>query len=210
VLRIAAAMGDKPWVLVADRGFGRAEFLRMLDNHGIKFVIRVAGNTWMRHSEFSGLLCNIPRHPGMCRLYKNVRYRKADSVAINLVVCHREPAPEPWYLATNLNLRARKIQKLYTMRMSIEQAIRDCKSAFGLKHLRLSTADRMNRAMILIAIAYIIAVLTALKTLADRRALKLSNNKRRNKPLSLLSIGLRTIGQYPRLLCINLNLLAAA
>jgi len=84
------------------------------------------------------------------------------------------------------------------------------KSAFGLKHLRLSIADRMNRAMILIAIACIIAVLTALKTLAERRALKLWSNKCQNKPLSLLSIGLRTIGQYPRLLCINLNLLAAA
>jgi len=64
--------------------------------------------------------------------------------------------------------------------------------------------------MVLIAIARTIAALTALKTLAECRARKLSNNKRRNKPLSLLGIGLRTIGQYPRLLCINLNLLAAA
>ena len=53
---------------------------------------------------------------------------------------HREPAPEPWYLATNLDLRARKVQKLYAMRMSIEQTIRDCKSAFGLKHIKLRTA----------------------------------------------------------------------
>jgi len=64
--------------------------------------------------------------------------------------------------------------------------------------------------MILIAIACIVAALTALKTLGECRALKLSNNKHRNKLLRLLSTGLRTIGQYPRLPCVNFDLLAAA
>ena len=38
------AFGQYPWILVADRGFARAELFRKLNDWGIGYVIRACGN----------------------------------------------------------------------------------------------------------------------------------------------------------------------
>ena len=56
--------------------------------------------------------------------------------------------------------------------------------------------------MILIALAVLLAALTAAKSLAKGEQLKLSNNKRRKPVLSFLVLGLRILQQYPQRLSI--------
>jgi Transposase DDE domain len=203
VEQLIRAAGDRDWVLVADRGFGRADFLRWLDERGVRFVIRVSGQTFIEHPWFTGVLGNIPRRAGAGWMYKAVRYRKQSPVTVNLACHHKEPAPEPWYLATNLDITGQKAASLYAKRMGIEEGIRDVKSGLGLKHLWLGGPERMERAMILIALAVLLAVLTGAASTARGERLHLSNLKRSGPPLSFFALGLRIIEQYPDRLSIS-------
>jgi hypothetical protein len=197
VEQLIRAVGKRSWVLLADRGFGRADFFRWLDERSVSFVIRVSGSAWIEHQWFTGTIDNIPRRAGGGWMYKAVQYRKKSPVQVNLACHHKEPAPAPWYLVTNLDLPAQKAAGLYSRRMGIEEGIRDCKSGLGLKHLWLGGPDRMDRAMILIALAVLLAALTAAKSIFKGERLKLANNKRRQPVLSFFILGLRIIEQYP-------------
>ena len=107
------------------------------------------------------------------------------------------------HLVTNLDVTARKAASLYSKRMGIEEGIRDCKSGLGLKHLWLGGPERMDRAMILIA-------LTAAKSIFKEEQLKLANNKHRKPVLSFFILGLRIIEQYPERISIARSYLHAA
>lgn len=204
---LASLIGTRPWVLLADRGFGRAGLFKSLKSRGIDFVIRVKGNVCIEHFSFSGRIENIERKAGKARLLAEVLYHKYQKVQLNIAITHKEPAPEPWYLATTLDLNAVQIAGLYAKRMWIEENIRDCKTHFGLKRLQLATPNRMDRAMIIIAIALVLVALTAMASLARGEDLQLSTRKKSEPALSFVSIGLRILEQYPRLLCIDKSLI---
>lgn len=207
--RLAEAVGDRPWVLVADAGFGRTELFRRLNRRGIAYVIRVSGAAWVEHQWYTGRIDSIPRRPGRGRIYCRVAYRKQRPVTVNLAVKHKEPAPAPWYLVTNQTLPAYQVAKLYAQRMGIEEGIRDCKTGLGLKRLWLATPERMDRAMLLVALALLLIALTAAASQRRGEDLKLSNNKRCPRVLSYFSLGLRIIEQYPRRIAIDRRLLHA-
>jgi len=206
---VIRAAGDRPWVLLADRGFGRADLFRWLNERGVSFVIRVSGNAWIDHQWFTGTIDNVPRRAGRGWMYKGAWYRKKSPVRVNLACHHKEPAPAPWYLVTNMNITAQKAGSLYAKRMGIEEGFRDCKSGLGLKHLWLGGPERMDRAMILIALAVLLTALTAAKSLAKGERLGLANNKRRGRVLSFFVLGLRIIQQYPQRLSIARSYLHA-
>ena len=197
VEQLREAVGSRSWVLLADRGFGRADFFHWLDERGIQFVIRVSGGTWIEHQWFTGMIDNIPRRARGGWMYKGVKYRKQAPVVVNLACHHKEPAPEPWYLVTNMDIPSQKAASFYAKRMGIEEGIRDCKSGLGLKHLWLGGPERMDRAMILIALVVLLAVLTGAASVQRGERLNLSNLKRSGPPLSLFKLGLRIIEQYP-------------
>jgi len=206
---VTRAVGPRPWVLLADRGFGRADLFRWLDDRGVSFVIRVSGSAWMEHTWFTGAIDNVPRRARGGWMYKGAWYRKTSPVRVNIACHHKEPAPAPWYLVTNMDLTAQKAGSLYAKRMGIEEGIRDCKSGLGLKHLWLGGPERIDRAMILIALAVVLAVLTAAKSLFNGEQLRLSNNKRGGRVLSVFMLGLRIIEQYPQRLSIARSYLHA-
>lgn len=209
VEQLIHAVGKRSWVLLADRGFGRADLFRWLDERGVKFVIRVSGNAWIEHQWFTGTIDNIPRRAGRGWMYKAVWYRKDSPVRVNLACHHKEPAPAPWYLVTNLDISAQKAASLYSKRMGIEEGIRDCKSGLELKHLWLGSPERMDRAMILVALAVLLAALTAAKSIYKGEKLQLSNNKRK-RVLGFFILGLRIIEQYPDRISIARSYLYAA
>ena len=155
------ALADYSWVLVADRGFARADLFKKLSEWGIRYVIRACGNPWVKTQEYEGPLDSFPRGAGRARRYEKVWYHRRAQVPVNLVVTHEEPAPEPWYLITNV-AGVQPVVKWYRQRMAIEESFRDAKTGLGLKCLRLSRADRVERMMILVAIAMWINVLVGL------------------------------------------------
>jgi hypothetical protein len=210
ILRLAQLIGSRPWVLLADRGFARAQLFKSLKSHGVHFVIRVKGNVWIDHFSFSGRIDNVKHQAGKARRLCGVLYHKTQKVQLTLVTTHKEPAPEPWHLITTLDLPPAHVARLYAQRMGIEEAIRDCKTHLGLKRLRLATPDRLDRAMILIAIALLLLALTAQACHQRGEKLQLSTQKRSEPSLCFVSTALRILEQYPQRLCINMSFIRNA
>lgn len=198
--RLREAMGTRPWVLVADRGFARASLIAKLQQWHIDYVIRGCGGTWVQGRGLSGVLDNVPRPRGTQRIYRSVHYHKQRRLRVNLAVTHAEPAPEPWYLLTSLD-RARDAVRVYRQRMGIEEGFRDLKSGLGLKGLWLSQARRVERLMIVAAVATALAVLRALQWRRRHGAKDPQlSTKRKGAVLSYFKMGLELMrqGDIPR------------
>ena len=195
--RVHQAMQGRPWILIADRGFARAELFSRLQDKHICYVIRTAGNTWIRHKGFYGALDNLARHSRVLKCYPKVAYRQKRPVIVNLVLTHQEPAPEPWYLVTNLHSTAHEIVRLYRQRMWIEESFRDAKTHLGLKKFWVSKSDRLERMMILVALAMLIFVLVALdyQRKFGQKDPQLTT-KRKGRTLSIFRLGQLLYSQY--------------
>jgi len=193
--RLRGALAGRRWVLVGDRGFARAALFRKLNAWGIDYVIRASGNVWIDSCGFSGILDNVPRRAGRLS-YRKVRYHKRERVPTRLALTHCEPAPEPWYLVTNVATAAHAV-RLYRKRMWIEEGFRDAKSTLGLKRAWLSGAERMERLMILVAVVMLLAILVGLRYRRrfGQRDPQLST-KRRGGSLSVFRTGLELIRQH--------------
>jgi hypothetical protein len=159
--RLRQAFGDCPWTLVADRGFARADLFRKLNQWGVRYVIRACGNPWVDTGQWSGRLWNIRRWPGCCQRHQHVFYHKGTRVPVSLVVVHRGMAPEPWYLVTNAP-GTKAIEAAYRRRWWIEEHFRDAKSGLGLSSLRVRRAQRIERLLIVAAVAMLVAIAVGL------------------------------------------------
>jgi hypothetical protein len=193
---LAVALSRVRWVLVADRGFARASLIKKLLRWRISFVIRAIGTTWVQSGAFNCILDNVPRRPGRARRYEEVLYHRTKKVPVSLVLTHREPAAEPWYLITNLQGLKEPVLA-YRRRMWIEESFRDAKSNLGLDTLWLASPERMERMMILVAVGMLLAVLVGAHYLMrhGERDPQLST-KRRGGTLSIFRLGLELIRAY--------------
>ncbi|HXG68221.1 MAG TPA: hypothetical protein VNO70_24205 [Blastocatellia bacterium] len=63
-------------IIVADRGFQRADFLRFLGQQGFSFVIGVKGEAWVEFSGYSGKLRDYPLSLGQTCKLRRVAYHK--------------------------------------------------------------------------------------------------------------------------------------
>jgi hypothetical protein len=195
IRQLLQALGEHPWVLVADRGFARVDLFKKLKDWGICYVIRACGNPWVQTPEWAGQLWNLPRQAGRVRSYRNALYHKQSRVPVHLVVTHKEPAPEPWYLVTNLEDEAEAVAS-YRRRNWIEQQFRDAKTHMGLDQLGVRAARRIERLMILMAIVMAVAILTGLKWAAEHPGEDpgLTTHKR-GRSVSLFLVGIHFLRQ---------------
>jgi hypothetical protein len=161
ILRLKEAFGARRWLLVADRGFARADLFAKLQRWDIGYVIRACGNPWVDTGEWSGQLWNMRRWPNCCTRYGRVFYHKSRRVPVSLVVVHRGAAPEPWYLVTNAP-GSRAIERAYGRRCWIEEHFRDAKSGLGLSSLRVGRARRIERLLVVAAVAILVAIAVGL------------------------------------------------
>jgi Transposase DDE domain len=150
-----------PVVLLADRGFGRTELARLCQHLGLRYLIRIKPDVWVEHPRFTGKLLDYPVKKGVRRLLKGVRYRKDDPVVHNVVVRWKEGLPkrrdEPWFLMTDLGASAVRLTELYGQRMTVEELFRDSKGhkgGFGLRDTQVTKADRLDRLLLVLALAY--------------------------------------------------------
>ena len=210
IFQLADLLGDRPWVLVADRGFGRAELFRVLNDEGIHYVIRAKDRVLMHHAAYSGSVENLPRRPRMREFYRDVTWSKSRPVRVNLAVVHEGVAPAPWFLVTNLERSPHEIGRLYEKRMGIEEGIRDCKSGLRLRGHWLGSPERMDRMFVLVAIAMLLIALTASASLARGERRQVTTHKRRGRSASYFTLGCRILDQGPDDLCIDVGVLYAA
>jgi len=164
----ALPKGVRP-VVLADRGFCRAGFLKWLECRNLDYVVRLAkgacitepdGKRWKLGEE--GLRLGELRFCGGVRY--GLYHGRPRDLFVNVALCWRmpkgqkrrnpgceEPA-EPWYLATSLQ-DAKSAASWYRQRGWIEQSFKDSKTRFGLARVQIRCPQRLSRLLAGLTIA---------------------------------------------------------
>jgi hypothetical protein len=163
-------------ILLADRGFGRTELARFCQHHGFDYIIRIQPNVHVRCVSYTGKLLDYPVHKGICRLLRSVAYRSHNSVTQNIVVRWVRNLPkhrdECWFLMTSLTAGPGRISHLYGRRMTIEELFRDGKNkrnGWSLRDTKITRPERLDRLMLILAMAYLLLCGIGLLALKTRR-----------------------------------------
>lgn len=153
-------------VILADRGFGRAEMARECQKLEFSYIIRIEPRAYIKSRGFTGNLMDLPIKPGQQRLLRNVLYRKEKPVTQHVGVIWKPNKAEPWFLMTNLEkVPAKKLTKVFGKRMSIEEYFRDAKSkrnGFALRLTLIKDSNRLSRFLLILALAYILLTMIGL------------------------------------------------
>lgn len=150
-----------PVILLADRGFGRTELARTCQQLGFRYVVRIKPDVWVEGPTYRGNLKGFPVSKGMALVLRGVRYRQEDPVVQHVVIRWKEGLPpkrdEPWFLMTDLRRDAVALTNLYGKRMTVEELFRDDKNkrnGFALRHTKITKPDRIDRLLLILALAY--------------------------------------------------------
>ena len=175
-------------LLLFDRGYARVSLFRLLDQLGVRYVVRVKKDVWVAHgSQYQGLLGNIQVPQGALLWWPGVTYHHTHRYRVNLAIARDARAEEPWYLVTNLS-RAISAVHWYERRFRCEELFRDLKDQLHLETIRLQHPDRVERLLFGMVILY--HALTLLGAEAQRRRLRKKVCKDR---VSLAWLGLRLL-----------------
>jgi Transposase DDE domain len=191
-------------ILLADRGFGRTELARTLGGLiRVSFVIRVKPDVVVRHPRFTGKLVDYPVRKGMRRVLRGVRFRATDPVDVHVVIRWKKGLPEhrdePWFLVTDLGkASAIRLTELYGRRMGIEEFFRDSKSVrngLALRHTQLTRADRFDRFVLILVLAYLLLTGLGLRAMATTRPGEWSS-RNRGTPCSAAVVGRTMLDRF--------------
>ena len=184
----------KKWkaIIVADRGFQRAEFLKYLKQQGFSFVIRVKGDAWVESGRYKGKLRDYPLSVGQCFKLRDVCYHKSKRYQMKIVLnCARaEGKVSSWLLATDLGLTARQIVNIYRRRFWCEESFRDQKQEFDLEAVRVTKASRLENLLLALAIVLLILAVIGMRGNKLGYADKFCARKKKRTVLSWVQIAL--------------------
>src|SRR5262249_38169505 len=182
-------------VILADRGFGRAEWAAVCQDLGFDYLVRIRPDVTIRCSRYRGTLRKYPVRKGIAHVFRNVQYRKDSRVRHNLVIRWRpgllKRRDEPWYLMTSLDSGAESLCQLYACRMSVEELFRDQKNrrnGWSLRNTRIQYAERFDRFLLILALAYILLVGLGLQARLDHNPSQWCTNTR-DSECSVFTIG---------------------
>ena len=173
--RLKAALPPScPVIILADRGFGRAEWAAVCRELDFRYVVRIKPDVTIACPRYRGVLRRYPVKKGMAQVLRGVDYRQDKRVKHNVVIRWRPGLPkkrdEPWFLMTDLDDRAERLCNLYARRMSVEELFRDHKgrrNGQSLRDTRIKHLDRFDRFMIVVALAYLLLVGLGLRAKLD-------------------------------------------
>jgi hypothetical protein len=166
-------------ILLADRGFGRAELARtLLGLTNISFVIRIKPQVRGSHPRFTGQLVDYPLKKGMRRVLRGAQFRSTDPVGLNVVIRWKKGLPEhrdgPWFLVTDRSKgSAIQLTELYGKRVGVEEFFRDGKSVrngLALRHTQVTKPDRFDRLVLVLVLAYLLLTGWGLRAMRVYRA----------------------------------------
>jgi hypothetical protein len=150
-------------ILLADRGFGRTELARTCAGLKVRYLIRIKPDVRVAHPSYTGRLDDYPIQKGMWRVLAGAEYRSDKAVTLNVVIRWKRGLPaardEPWFLMTDLGGNAVRLTDLYARRMAVEELFRDTKDGrygFGLGQTQVTTAARLDRLILVLALALIL------------------------------------------------------
>lgn len=177
--------------VIADRGFASYKFFEFIEKElGFKYIIRIKASTTVISNK--GTVKKASEwlaKDGHARNVKQAKLTKQVFPVEQVVVCRDKNMKAPWLLVTNdKDLKTREIINLYSKRWKIEPYFRDIKDkrfGFGLSETHITSAERRDRLLFIVAIAYVL--LTILGAAGERigfdRLLKVNTVKTRTHSL---------------------------
>jgi hypothetical protein len=199
----------KRWkvVIVADRGFQRADFLDYLRRQGFSFVIRVKGDAWVECGRYKGKLKDYPLSVGQCFKLPRVCYHKTKRYQMKVVLnCARiEGKVSSWLLATDLGLSARQIVNIYRRRFWCEESFRDQKQEFELEAVRVTKAARLENLLLALAIVLLILAVIGIRGNKLGYGEKYCTRKKRRVVLSWVQVALNLLKESTKFLNLLLD-----
>lgn len=194
----------KKWkvVIVADRGFQRADFLNYLKEQGFHFVIRVKGDACIECGRYKGKLRDYPLQVGQCFKLGSVCYHKTKRYQMKLVLnCARiEGKVSSWLLATDLGLSARQIVGIYRRRFWCEESFRDQKQEFELEEVRIKQGARLENLLLALAIVLLILAVIGMRGNKLGYADKFCTRKKKRTVLSWTQVALNLLRESTKYL----------
>jgi hypothetical protein len=178
---------------LADRGFRRVQFIRLLlKQGGHSFVVRLADKVTVETRRRSKILKKWGLQPGSAVDLGWVKLRQRDSVDVRVVGIWQRGAREPWWLATNLDVPLGRLATLYDRRMATEEQFRDTKGArfgFALVWTQVKTPAALARFLLLLGLTILILMAVGQVIVEERPDARLPS-KTKGPRLSLLSVAL--------------------
>lgn len=163
---LSRLLSPRTWtVIVADRGFARAELASFLRELEMNHVIRVSSGATFRSEKFAGRLSGHGVKEGGHRVLGWGRYTARHPVARRVIVRWERGHEEPLVLGTDLPWNWRKVVEVFKRRMSIEELFRDEKNVrygWGLRQMKIGTAARLERMFLVLALAYLLLLMMGL------------------------------------------------
>ena len=194
----------KKWkvVLLADRGFQRADFLSHLKRLGFHFVIRVKGDAWVECGPYRGKLRDYAVSVGQCFKLSQVTYHKTKRLQMKVVLnCARIKGKAcSWLLATNLGLSARQVVSIYARRFWCEESFRDLKQEFELEAVRVTKGARLENLLLALAIVLLILAVIGMRGNKLGYRDKFSTRKRKRVVLSWVQVALNLLRESTKYL----------
>jgi hypothetical protein len=179
-------------VIIADRGFARAELARKLGELGFDHIIRVGSKVRFESTVYSGLLIDLELLPGEHLDLKTGCYREEAPVQRRVLAYWGRGHKEPWLLGTNLDWGWRRLVAAFEQRMMIEELFRDEKNiryGWGLRLVSVGTTERLERLLLILAFAYVLLLMTGLICKDSMSPSEWSSNTKRKRPLSAFVVG---------------------
>jgi hypothetical protein len=195
---------EKKWkaIIVADRGFQRADFLDYLKRQGFGFVIRVKGAACVECGKYRGELKDYPLSVGQCFKLSNVSYHKAKRYQMKIVLnCARiKGKVSSWLLATDLGLSARQVVNIYRRRFWCEESFRDLKQEFELEAVRVTKGSRLENLLLALGIVLLILAVIGMRGNKLGYRDKYSIKKKERRVLSWVQVALKLLRESTRFL----------
>jgi hypothetical protein len=184
---------EREVVIVADRGFGNARWIKDVKNWGWHFVQRIAGNLYLNVQGYSGSVSEMPIVKGTpSKDWGQGNITQAHLFEARVVTIYDKDSKEPWVLLTDLQDIPPEIVRIYKRRMWIEAMFRDLKNrnwGLGLDATRLSEPARHDRLFIVLAVAYALLMAFGAAAEASGYSDMLKANTENDRVMTLARIG---------------------
>jgi hypothetical protein len=189
-------------VIVADRGFQRADFLNYLKELGFHFVIRVKGDACIELGRYCGKLRDYPLSVGQCFKLSKVTYHKTKRYEMKVVLNSARIKGKvcSWLLATDLGLSAKQIVNIYRRRFWCEESFRDQKQEFGLESVRVTKAERLENLLVALAIALLMIAVIGIRGNKLGYEDKFCTRKKKQVVLSWVQVALKLLRESTKYL----------
>jgi hypothetical protein len=178
---------------LADRGFRRVQFLRLLlKQRGQGFVVRLAAKVTVETAQTTKTLQKWGLRAGQAVDLGWVKLRQHDAVEVRVVGLWKQGAKEPWWLATNLDAPLSRLAAYYDRRMAIEEQFRDTKGArfgFALVWTQITSPPALARFLLLIGLTILIQTALGQAIVEERPDVRLPC-PRKGPRLSVLNVAL--------------------